>query len=34
MVRSGTMKQKLALAMVRGAYWVSPTYIWLLEKRG
>jgi len=32
MVRSGTMRQKLALAMVRGAYWLSPTYIWLLEK--
>lgn len=34
MVRRGTFKQKLALAMVRGAYWLSPTYIWVLEKPG
>jgi len=33
MVRSGTFKQKVSLAMVRAAYWLSPTYIWLLEKK-
>jgi SAM-dependent methyltransferase len=34
MVRSGTFKQRVALTMVGAAYWLSPTYIWLLEKQG
>ena len=34
MVRAGTAKQKVAIAMVRAAYWLSPTYVWLLEKKG
>jgi SAM-dependent methyltransferase len=33
MVRSGTFKQRVALTMVGAAYWLSPTYIWVLEKQ-
>jgi SAM-dependent methyltransferase len=33
LVRSGTVKQKATIAFLRAAYWLSPTYIWLLEKR-
>lgn len=31
-VSPGSAKQKLALLMLRFAYWFSPGYIWLLEK--
>jgi 2-polyprenyl-3-methyl-5-hydroxy-6-metoxy-1,4-benzoquinol methylase len=33
MVRAGTFKQKVALTLLAGAYWLSPTYIWVLEKK-
>ena len=29
---SGSMQQKLALALLKVAYWFSPGYIWLLTK--
>ncbi|MBN2498522.1 MAG: class I SAM-dependent methyltransferase [Deltaproteobacteria bacterium] len=32
MLRSGTLQQRLALAVLRFAYWLAPTYIWLLRK--
>jgi ubiquinone/menaquinone biosynthesis C-methylase UbiE len=32
-VRPGTLKQKIAILMLRTAYWLSPTYIWVLKKR-
>ena len=32
LLRSGTPKQRLALAVVRYAYWLVPTYLWLLRK--
>lgn len=32
MVVSGTAQQRLALLMLRFAYWLSPGYIWILEK--
>lgn len=32
MVRSGSVKQKLALLILRTAYWACPTYLWLLKK--
>lgn len=31
-LRSGSIKQKLASAVVKNAYWLCPTYIWLLKK--
>jgi len=34
LVRPGTLKQKTAIAMLRTAYWLAPTYIWLLKKAG
>lgn len=33
MVRAGSWKQKAAITLARGAYWLVPTYIWLLEKK-
>jgi SAM-dependent methyltransferase len=33
LVRSATVKQKATLAFLSVAYWLSPTYLWLLEKR-
>lgn len=32
MVEKGSTQQKLALLMLSAAYWLSPGYIWLLEK--
>lgn len=32
MVRAGSLQQKTALFMLNVAYWISPGYIWLLEK--
>jgi hypothetical protein len=32
MVRGGTWRQRVAVSILRAAYWLSPTYIWLLEK--
>jgi 2-polyprenyl-3-methyl-5-hydroxy-6-metoxy-1,4-benzoquinol methylase len=32
MVRPGSLKQKLALAVMSAAYWLCPTYIWVLRK--
>jgi 2-polyprenyl-3-methyl-5-hydroxy-6-metoxy-1,4-benzoquinol methylase len=32
MLAQGSFKQKIALAVVRTAYWLVPTYIWLLRK--
>lgn len=34
MVRAGTFKQKLALAVLSTAYWAFPTYLWILRKPG
>jgi hypothetical protein len=31
-VRPGTFKQRSALFPLRAAYWLAPTYIWLLKK--
>ena len=28
----GSEQQKLAIALLRSAYWFSPGYIWLLQK--
>lgn len=33
MLRPGSLKQKVALAILRTMYWVCPTYIWVLVKR-
>ncbi len=33
MVRPGSSKQKVVLALLRHAYWLCPTYLWLLRKR-
>jgi SAM-dependent methyltransferase len=33
LVRSGTAKQKASIVLLRSAYWLSPTYVWLLEKK-
>jgi SAM-dependent methyltransferase len=33
-VAPGTFKQRTALAALRAAYWLAPTYIWLLRKSG
>ena len=32
MVRAGSLKQRLALAMLNTAYWAFPTYLWVLRK--
>lgn len=32
MLRPGSLKQKASLALLRLAYWSSPTYIWILKK--
>jgi len=32
MVAPGSRRQRLALAIVRHAYWLVPGYIWLLRK--
>lgn len=32
MLRPGSLKQKLALAVLVAAYWAVPTYVWILEK--
>jgi 2-polyprenyl-3-methyl-5-hydroxy-6-metoxy-1,4-benzoquinol methylase len=32
LLRSGSLKQRLALAVLRVAYWACPTYIWVLYK--
>jgi SAM-dependent methyltransferase len=32
LVRSGTLKQKASILAVRAAYWLSPTFIWMLIK--
>lgn len=32
MVQPGSMKQRLSLAILRYAYWICPTYIWILKK--
>jgi hypothetical protein len=31
-VKKGSFKQRVALAMLPYAYWLCPTYIWLLRK--
>jgi len=33
MIQPGTFKQKTILHIVKIAYWLSPTYIWLLQKK-
>lgn len=33
MLAPGSLKQRLALALLRLAYWVCPTYLWVLHKR-
>lgn len=32
MLKSGSKQQRLALVLLRFAYWLSPGYIWLLQK--
>jgi ubiquinone/menaquinone biosynthesis C-methylase UbiE len=32
MVRAGSLKQKVVLGLLRNAYFISPTYIWVLKK--
>ena len=32
MISSGTFKQKFALLVLKYAYWLCPTYIWVLKK--
>lgn len=32
LVRPGTLKQKAAILALRAAYWLSPTFIWMLVK--
>jgi ubiquinone/menaquinone biosynthesis C-methylase UbiE len=32
LVRSGTFRQRVAIGVVKAAYWLSPTYVWVLEK--
>jgi SAM-dependent methyltransferase len=32
MVRAGSFKQKVALAVLTAAYWAFPTYLWILRK--
>ena len=32
LVRSGTLKQKVSIFALRAAYWLSPTFIWILVK--
>lgn len=31
-IRPGSIKQRLALLLIDGAYWLVPTYLWLLRK--
>jgi hypothetical protein len=33
MIQPGTFKQKMILRIIKIAYWLSPTYIWLLQKK-
>jgi len=33
MVRQGSFKQKMAILIIKVAYWLCPTYIWLLRKK-
>ena len=33
LVRAGSLKQRAAVAMLRLAYWISPTFIWVLTKK-
>ena len=33
MIAPGTLKQKIYLFVLNVAYWVCPTYIWLLKKK-
>jgi hypothetical protein len=32
LVRPGSMKQRAAILALRAAYWLSPTFIWMLVK--
>jgi 2-polyprenyl-3-methyl-5-hydroxy-6-metoxy-1,4-benzoquinol methylase len=32
LIRPGSLRQRLALGMLKYAYWLSPGYIWLLKK--
>jgi hypothetical protein len=32
MIADGSLKQKMALWVARRAYWLCPTYIWLLRR--
>lgn len=32
MLRSGSLKQRLTLLVLKLAYWICPTYIWILQK--
>ena len=32
MVRPGSLKQTVSLALLETAYWLCPTYIWILRK--
>jgi SAM-dependent methyltransferase len=32
LVRPGSMKQRAAILALRAAYWISPTFIWMLVK--
>jgi 2-polyprenyl-3-methyl-5-hydroxy-6-metoxy-1,4-benzoquinol methylase len=34
MIKPGSSKQKLALALLRSAYWACPTYLWILRRSG
>lgn len=33
MIKRGSLKQKVSLMLLKVAYWLCPTYIWLLRKR-
>jgi SAM-dependent methyltransferase len=33
LVRGGSLKHRVSIAFLRSAYWLSPTYLWLLEKK-
>lgn len=32
MIKPGSFKQKIALALLRSAYWACPTYLWVLRR--
>jgi hypothetical protein len=34
MIHPGSLKQKLSASILNVAYWLCPTYIWILQKPG